>query len=252
MNERLCIRCQHPVLLEDGHLSFCSFCGAPQIFLSEDLQAEIARETREYTERTTPAAATPDSPTPSGEARRSAAQQPGQPLPPWTEAVQYALISAAVAMALGLLTLLLPSLDILMVLWAVAAPILTVGFFSARTTSLRPQGPAFAARLGLLTGLLIASVGAVIVTLGLVLARFVSHQTGPLDAQIAAVFEQQRTVLMQRFGAEAQPTISMFALPEFRVGMFLFMAAMGAAFYLFLSTVSAGLAGAVLGRRRSA
>lgn len=248
MNERPCIRCQHPVLLEDGHLVYCSHCGAPQIFLSEELQADIARETEDFHQRTA-SQTTPDNavaPAPSTAWRRSGIRQS------WPRAVRYALVSAAVALVLGLLSLLLPPLSALAFLWAMAAPVLTVGFFIARSTTGPPLTTAFAARLGLLTGLLVAFAAAATSSLSLILARFVQHDTAAFDAQLSAIFAQQRTTLLERMGTAAQPTLDLLTIPEFRVGFLLCMIVVSACIYLVLSTLTAGLAGIVLSRRRPA
>lgn len=245
VNERPCIRCHSPVLLEEGHLVYCSHCGAPQIFLSEELQAEIAQETENYHQRLAPAA--PGADAASNTAwRRSGLRQS------WPRAVRYALVSAAAALLLGLLSLLLPAVGVLSLFWAVAAPILTVGFFFARSTTGPPATTGFAARLGLLTGLLVALAAATVSALSLVLARFVQHSTAAFDAQIAALFAQQRTLLLQRMGSAAQPTLDLLAIPEFRVGLLLCMVAFSALLYLLMSTLAATLTGLVLSRRRPA
>lgn len=251
MNERLCIRCQHPVLLEDGHLVFCSHCGAPQIFLSEEVQQQIADGARAYQERL---ASPPETPSPQGPvpARRAGLLEvrPGET--PWSAGVRYALLSAAVVLALGILSLAVPPVGLLMLLWVMSAPILTVAFFQARSGPGVSQGSGFAARLGLLTGLLVIGCCAVIFTLSLVLTRFVFHDAALLDAQLAANFAQQRAALLARLGSEVQPTLDMFAVPEFRVGLLLTVTATSAAFYLFLSTLAGGITGMLVrGRRNS-
>ena len=248
MNERPCIRCQHLVLLEGGHLVYCSHCGAPQIFLSEELQAEIADQAREYHERNLPRVAGPETEAPSTARRWSlrGSQEDGQP---WSRAVQFALLSAAITLGLGVLTLLFAPAVLLLLLWVVSAPMLTVTLYNARAAVDGSATSGFAARLGLLTGLLVAFSCAAVITVQLVFTRFVFHGAGLLDAQLAATFAQQRVLLLQRMGAAAQPTIDMFAIPEFRVGLLLSMFSSIAMFYLFLSTVAAGLAGAVLRRR---
>lgn len=247
MNERPCIRCQHPVLLEDGHLVYCSNCGAPQIFLSEELQAEVAQHTEDYNQRSVPQpppALAADAP--------SRAWRPARNRQPWPRAVQYASLSAGIALALGLLSLLFPPISVLMLFWAVAAPVLTVAFFIARSVAGPPTSSGFAAKLGLLTSMLVAFAGAAVSSLSLVVARFVQHDTAAFDAQLAAVFAQQRTVLLQRMGTAAQPTLDMLNIPEFRVGILLFMIATSACLYLAMSTLAAGLTGIVLRRRRPA
>ncbi|MBE7159398.1 MAG: hypothetical protein INR62_13370, partial [Rhodospirillales bacterium] len=72
-----------------------------------------------------------------------------------------------------------------------------------------------------------------------------------LDAQLAASFAQQRTVLQQRLGASIQPTLDMFNMPEYRVGLLLTAGAMSTGVYVVVSTLAGGLAGLVLRRRRA-
>lgn len=254
MTEHPCIRCHLPVFLEDGHLVYCSHCGAPQIFLSEDLQSEIEEGLRAYNERSAPAPASTETPE-SGETARPQRWSPlgrrGTPgQQPWPLAVQYALLSAGVALALGLASLLLPPVGLLTILWVVAAPILTVGLFHARSTN-PPQESFFAARLGLLTGLLVAFCCALVFTLSLVLTRFVFHDAALLDSQLAASFAQQRAVVLARLGASVQPTVDMFAIPEYRVGLLLSVIGTSAVIYLFLSMLAGGVAGLLLRRKSS-
>ncbi len=162
-----------------------------------------------------------------------------------------ALLSAGVALGLGLLSLLIPLLGFLTVLWVLAAPILTVALFNARVRAETHPGSGFTARLGLLTGLLVALCCAAVFTLSLVLTRFVFHDAAMLDAQLAASFAQQRTLVLARLGAGVQPTLDLFAVPEYRVGLLLSVTATSAALYLMLSTLAGGLAGFVLRPRRS-
>ncbi len=249
VNERPCIRCQHPVLLEDGHLVYCSYCGAPQIFLSEELQAEISEEARAFQERNAPQAAGAGAEGAQPAPRRwvsgaSSAQQP------WSRAVQVSLFSAAVTLGLGLLSIVFAPTSFLMFLWVVAAPILTVTLYNARTLGDASATSGFAAKIGLLTGLLVTVACAAVVTLRLVLLRFVFHSPAGIDSYLADTFAQQRVLLTQRMGASAQPTIDMFTIPEFRVGLLLTVVAASTAIYLCLSTVAAGLAG-ILFRRRT-
>ncbi len=240
---------------------YCSHCGAPQIFLSDDLQAELAEGTRAYQERHAPqppeGAQTADDPQPGATARPRrwnsfrTTRAPGQQ-PPWTQAVHYALLSAVVALALGLLSLLVPPAGALMLLWVVSAPVVTVGVFHARATAQAAHATGFGARLGLLTGLLVGVCSAVTFTLSLVLTRFVFHDAAQLDTQLAASFAQQRQVVLARLGPEVQPTLNLFAIPEYRVGLLLSVIATSGVLYLLLSTLAGGVAGLLLRRRPAA
>ncbi len=251
---------------------YCSHCGAPQIFLSEELQAELAETARAYGERT--AAQNPETEADAqgasvpagavarwnpfrrtvaapGQGPRDASFQGAGPQNAWSLGVRYAFLSAGIALALGLFSLLLPPVSLLVLLWVVSAPILTVAFFHGRSGVTSPTDAGFAARLGLLTGLLVTFCCAVVFTLSLVLTRFVFHDATLLDTQLAASFAQQRVLVLQRLGTAAQPTLALFTVPEYRVGLLLSVVATSAMLYLILATVAGGLAGLVLRRRRA-
>jgi hypothetical protein len=243
VNERPCLRCAQPVALENGHLVYCSHCGAPQIFLSEELQERIADESRAYAERG---------------AAGSEVGADGLPGPPrslepaeaWPLAIQYALTSAGIALLFCLVSVFVPSVGILAWLWVISAPILVVGFYNARSRGNLP-GSSFAARLGLLTSLLVVASCVASVALGLVVTRFVVHHAGSIDAQVSQTFDQAAKNAVARFGPAVTPGLTILRVPEFRVGLMLWMTGVGAACYLFVSTVAAGLAGLLLSRRRS-
>ena len=247
MNDRPCIRCHQLVQLEDGHLVYCSHCGAPQIFLSEELQAEIAQTTREYAQKNAPAPAPPpDAPAAPRWARRSNRLSADPARQVWPLGVEYALLAAAVTLAMGFFSILVPPASALMLLWVLGAPVLTVTLFNTRAKTVAPSTSGFAARLGFLTAILVVLSCAITFTLSLVLKRFVFHNAALFDAQIAASFAQQRDLALQRLGATVQPTLDMLAIPEFRVGLMLSGSAVFAAFYLLLSTVAAGVTGLVV------
>lgn len=230
---------------------YCTHCGAPQIFLAEELQQELEDNARSYFEQTTAAEAEPAAA--SGPALRRAATGLLQRRPdesPWTTAMRFALLSGAGALALGLLSLAVPPVGLLLLIWIMSAPMLTVAFFQARTADAGTMSFSFQARLGLLTGMLVAACSAIVFVLSMVLSRYVFHDAGVLDAQLAASFEQQRAVLTARLGAEVQPTMHLLTIPEFRVGMLLTVMATCAVFYLLLSTLTAGITGLLVRRRR--
>ncbi len=255
VSNRLCIRCGQPVTLEDGQLVYCSYCGAPQIFLSEELQEQIRADALPPRTETAPAA--------DIEAAEAADAADGErvPAPPvphrtpvlgesaWPTAVEYALLSGGIALGLDLGAMLFAPLLILAWLWLVSAPILTVGFYGARAP--RPSA-AFAARLGLLTGLLVALGSAVVLTVSLLLTRFAFHGAASFDTQFAAAVAQARDNAVARYGNAAEPMLRLLYVPEFRVGFLLWMAGIATAGYLLLATVGAGVAGLLLGRRRTA
>lgn len=252
MREQPCTRCQNPVLLDEGHLVYCSHCGAPQIFLAEDLQREMEDRAQGYFEQTAAEAVAQEDST--GSQRKPADRfsmlrpRPGETA--WMLAVRCALLSGAVALALGLLSLLLPAAGILLFMWLLSAPMLTVIFYYQRAAAATAAPGDVSARLGLLTGGLLVCACAVIFVVSLVLTRFVFHDAAALDAQLAANVAQQRTVLTARLGADVQPTLNMLAIPEYRVGLLIGVVFSGAMFYLALSTLSAGVTGLLVRRRQ--
>ena len=254
VTERPCLRCQHPLTLEGGHLVYCGFCGAPQIFLSEELQEQTALEVQRYSERATAAQEpAPDSAGIEGMSpaqRRSLRREHRARQGRWPLAVEYALLSSGIALGLDLAGLLFAPLLLLAWLWIFSAPTLTVGFYNTRVRGSQLTA-GFAARLGLLTGLLVSVSCTVAFTLNLLLARFVL-KNGTVDTQIADTVAQIRANAQAQYGAASQPMLHLLGVPEFRVGFLLWMGAVAAGLYLLLSTATAGVAGLLLRRRRPA
>ncbi len=253
VTERPCIRCQHPLTPDGGQLMYCSHCGAPQIFLSEELQEQAAAEVRQWHERATtaePAAEEEAAPGTTGRLRRRLRRERAGREDRWPMAVEYALLSGAIALALNLGAMLFAPLWLIAWLWIVSAPILTVGFYNARKRT-GPLTAGFAARLGLLTGLLVALCCAVVLTVGLVVSRFALHNTG-IDSQIADTLSQIRSTTQAQYGNAAEPMLQLLGIPEFRVGFLLWMSAVTGTIYLLMSTATAGLVGFMLARRRPA
>ncbi len=273
IDERPCSRCQHLVPLERGHLVYCSNCGAPQVFLSEELQGQIALEAKRYAERGAEANGTgPDGFSKEREAengtvtlhaaadttvastnrsrlaalRRGLGAGEGR----WPLAVESALLSSGIALGLSLGGLLFAPLLLLAWLWIVSAPILAVSFYNSRAHRAKVS-PSFAARLGLLTGVLVGVSCAAVLVLSLVLGRYVLHNA-VIDGQIALALAQIRTNAQTQYGSAAGPMLHLLTIPEFRAGFLLWVCAVSGALYLLLSAVSAGLTGILLSRRRPA
>ena len=233
---------------------YCSHCGAPQIFLSEELQEETALEVQRYSERTSapPQPSPEDLPTEglSSAQRRDLRRKQQARDGRWPLAVEYALLSSGVALGLDLVGTLFAPILLLAWFWAVSAPILTVGFYNTRAQTGRVT-PGFAARLGLLTGVLVAVSCALVITLDLVFSRFIAH-SGALDTQIADAVAQVRANAQAQYGAASAPMLHLLGIPEFRVGFMLWMGAVSAGLYVLVSVATAGIAGLLLGRRRAA
>ena len=91
-----------------------------------------------------------------------------------------------------------------------------------------------------------------VLTLSLMLTRFAFHGGPGFDAQFTATLAQAAENATARYGAAAEPTLHLLAVPEFRVGFLLWIAAVLTAGYLLLSALAAALAAVLLGRRRLA
>ena len=254
VTERPCIRCQHPLTIEGGQLCFCGVCGAPQIFLSEELQEQTTLDVQRYSERATAAAEPPpaealDSSDLSAAKRRSLRREHRARQGRWPLAVEYALLSSGIALGLDLAGLVFAPLLLLAWLWIFSAPTLTVGFYNARVRAGKLSA-GFAARLGLLTGLLVSVACAILFAVSLLVMRF-ALKNGVVDTQIAEALAQIRANAQAQYGSAAQPMLHLLGIPEFRVGFLLWMGAVTAGLYLLLSTATAGLAGLLLSRRRA-
>jgi hypothetical protein len=224
------------------------------LFLSEALQEQATADLERYHQQQTPAppgteteAALPAAPpTRFAALRRVAGAGKGR----WPLAVEYALLSSGIALGLDVGGVLFSPLLFLAWLWMVSAPMLTVSFYSARARADRISA-GFAARLGLLTGLLAAVSCAAVFTISLLVARYGLHSAG-IDTQVRDAVAQIRANAVSQYGTAAQPMLTLLGVPEFRVGMLLWMCAVTGTVYLALSAATAGVAGLLLGRRRVA
>src|ERR1700678_4148711 len=134
MSKRLCPRCHTLLLIEDsGALIYCSHCGAPQVLLSQELleQAAVSAEADraanlgpEHIEGV-PAANFAEAGLPSLDT--------GDPTSvDWTEAVRIAGLSGLVALGLDLLSMFIPPVLLLAMIWALIAPIVILGIYCSR------------------------------------------------------------------------------------------------------------------------
>ncbi len=167
----------------------------------------------------------------------------------WPGAIRCAGLAGAVTAALVLVSYVLPPVLLLCWLWAICAPIVVVGLYSARFRQTRIL-PGFAARLGLLCGLtmLLAIIG--LDTVHLCLQRFVFHNAGALDAMVASVFAQEAVMMKDQLGNDAAPALHMLTVPEFRAGLILGGFGVFAGGYLAFSSVAGAFAGFLRSRSR--
>ena len=238
MPQRLCPRCHTTLNQEDsGTLIYCGHCGAPQVRLSEALLADAEKRSQQ---------------------KASSASDPDLPLAAiaplvdptgvdWSVAVRLAGLAGAISLGLSALASFVPPVSLLSMLWALAAPIVLLGMYSARCRQTRIM-PGFGARLGMLGGLAIACAESIVNVVQLFVRRFVLHRAGEIDTQLAAMFSQLRAAQVN------QPTLPFLSgdIPEFRVGLVLSSVAFAIALYLAYCTVGGAFGGFLRARSKSA
>jgi hypothetical protein len=231
---RFCHRCQSELPPhDDGTLIFCTHCGAPQVLLSEDLQTQVE----------TLAKAAED-----GAAAGPVMQSPRTLM--WAGAFRCVGLAGIVAAALMLISLLVPPIVVLTLLWAIISPVVVIGLFQSRFP-LTPISTGFGARLGLLTGLSVGVVLSIGQTAELLVRRFATHGRGmnEFDTMWNGLFTQLQANWTAQLGAAATPYIHMLEVPEFRAGLIL--ASMGFSIVMLLAITTAGGAFAGFVRSRS-
>ena len=208
----------------EGSLIFCYNCGAPQITISEELLAE-AQKQRAVLD--------------AGLAGGVLGSQPDAVV--WPVAIRYAALAGAVAAALTLVSFALPPVELLTWFWAIGAPVVVLGVYNSkiRPTQLRAG---FGARLGLLCGLAIFFAMSAIGACGLVVARFVFHSAARVDNYLAAIFAQLRTAVQQQGGPAQAPVLAWLNIPEYRIGLLLWMVTFLLILYLALSALGGAFA----------
>jgi hypothetical protein len=242
MSQRSCPRCHTLLVNEDpGALLYCSHCGAPQVLLSEELREQAA----ERAETLTPA---PEASAGNfAEAGLTSLDTSDPTAVDWTEAVRIAGLGGLIALGLGLISMAVPPVALLDLLWALIAPIVVLGIYcSRRKHTLIRAG--FGARLGLLTGLTIAWAISTIAALQFIIGRFVLHRGTEIDAALAGMF----TKVQETQAANQQPMPFNLAIPEFRVGLLLSSISFAICLYLAYALISGAFGGLLRSRSRAA
>ena len=205
--------------------SFCPHCGAPQLELAEEQMITLHAE----------AATTGELPPP----------HPGTVA--WRPVLQASLVIAAIAALLWLASLPIPAIGILCWLWIFSGSLLVLESYRRRQPAARIDA-SIGARIGLVFGLSLDAALALAVTLAGLVARFITHGMGPIDAQISASLQAQAAQAALTAPADL---LHFFNTPEFRSGLVLAVLALCAFLLLVLCTLSGALAG-MLAPRRSA
>lgn len=221
-----CHRCGGELPASDGLSPFCPHCGSPQIYL-QDYEQQTA----------------------GAEADTTGAIPPPRPQQvEWKTAIRCAVLVAAVAAGLTLLSERIELISPLSLLWTVSGSIITLGLYQHRRP-LAWMDAGVGARIGVVAGLLlITCLGVTWAILGLV-ARFGLHSLGGFDAQLTQLLHVQ----FEKAAAMTPepPEIKRFWYsPEFRAGMMLTGFGMLAGFLLVLSAVGGALGGFMRMRRK--
>jgi hypothetical protein len=213
-------------------LIFCTQCGAPQVLLSEDLLTQV--ETQGKIEA-------------GGTDAGPVSRDPRSLV--WAGAIRCAALAGAVAAGLMCVSIVLPPVELLALLWAIVSPVVVIGLFQARFP-LAPITTSFGARLGLLTGLSIALVMSVFNTAKLLVARYGIHAMGEIDKQMNANLDQLRTQALAQPGTPVIAWINALNVPEFRAGFLLLGVAVLTAILLAVTTAGGAFAGFARSRTR--
>lgn len=233
MIDRQCHRCGTDLHIEsEGALTYCFHCGAPQIFLSEELQDQAAERLR-LEQQGTP-----------GELGFRASTRPDGVN--WKQIMK---LSLSVSGVLAALSIVLPPLGLLVFAWAPVAPSVVISLYAARARHTRFTAGT-GARVGVICGIFIAASLAILNTVKFDISRFALHRSG-FGVDMNAVVAQVRTQAVAQSGPEAAEILNMFNVPEFRAGYILAVFGLLAVFILLLATGGGALAGALQKRSRA-
>ncbi len=231
---RFCHRCQSELPPhEEGTLFFCSHCGAAQLLLSEELQTQVETLTA------------------AEDASAHAAPQLDLRATIWIGAIRCAALAGAVAAGLSLISTAVPVVVLFAMLWAVISPVVVIGLFQSRFPLL-PITASFGARLGLVTGLMVATAMATVNTATLLVLRYRLHAMSDTDQAMTANIAQMRAQIAAQPDARLVSLFnSISSTPEFRAGLLLVSLAMLTAILLALTTAGGAFAGFIRSRARA-
>jgi predicted RNA-binding Zn-ribbon protein involved in translation (DUF1610 family) len=245
MSERSCPRCHTPLTHEDsGVLFYCGHCGAPQVLLSQELREQAAEAA------VAQIAGQTGVPGNFAEAGLTSLDTADPTAVDWSEAVRVAGLGGLIALGLGLISMAAPPVVLLELLWALIAPIVLLGIYCARRKQTRIRA-GFGARLGLVSGLMIALCIFAVDALRLIFDRFVFHRGADVDAAMVSGFAKIQEAQAAQPG---QPPLLFLnsAVPEFRVGLILFGFGISLCFYLAYAVIGGAFSGLLRSRSRTA
>lgn len=219
--QAFCHRCEGELASGEDASSFCPHCGAPQIYLSEGMEADGG-----------------------GSENSTGVTPPPHPQQiDWKTAVLCALLVALIAGALSVASTRLPAFSFVSWLWTVSASVVALNIYQRR----RPQAhmdAAVGARIGVLVGLtLITSIGISMAIAGLV-ARFGLHNMGVFDTELRSQIDKAASA-----NPQSADIMRYIYSPEFKAGIMLAGFSMLAGLVVFMSTVGGAIGGLLRTRR---
>jgi hypothetical protein len=221
-----CHRCGGELLAGDGTSSFCPHCGSPQIYLQD------------YEEQTG-----------APEAETTGALPPPNPRQvDWKTAIRCALLVAAVAAALSLVSARVQAVSLLSWLWTVSGSLITLALYQRRRP-LAWMDAGVGARIGVLAGLALVMCLAVAGAVGGLVARYGLHSMAGFDADLTQMMHAQ---IEKASAASPEPAevIRFLYSPEVRAGMMLAGFGMMSGVLLLLSTLGGAVGGMLRMRRK--
>jgi hypothetical protein len=226
-----CHRCGGDLPAGDGVTPFCPHCGSPQIYLQEYEQQTGAPE-----------------------ADTTGAVPPPRPRQvEWKTAIRCALLVAAIAAVLGVVSSRVEAVSPLTWLWTISGSLITLALYQRR----RPQAwmdAGVGARIGVLVGLALMVCFGAATAIGGVVARYGMHSMAAFDVQLAQQVQQLHAQIEKNSAGNPElPSVLRFIhTPEFRAGLMLTGFAIVSGFLLVLSTVGGAVGGLLRTRRKVA
>lgn len=222
-----CHRCGGELVASDGASSFCPHCGCPQIYLQDYEEQTGASE---------------------GETTTGAVPPPNPRQVDWKAAMLCALLVAAVAAVLSLLSARVQAISLLSWLWTISGSLITLALYQRRRP-LAWMDAGVGARIGVVVGLSLVMCLAVAGAVGGLVARYVLHSMAGFDADLTQMIHAQ----IEKAAATAPqpPEVLRFLYsPEVRAGMMLAGFGMMSAVLLLLSTLGGAVGGLLRMRRK--
>ena len=240
VEQRPCHRCG---TLIDVSCPFCPQCGSPQLSVPQyDMPEQEAAG--------------------AGGANYSGAAVAASGAPPLhalaADGVQWKLAVWAcfiVALAAGLLcavALIVPALYSVAFFWTLSGSVIALAVYQRRAPMARLDGGT-GARIGLLTGILMASALAFAGSIFMALLRYVWHKGADFDAQISDAIHQgmARAAENSPDPQLVQSSLKSLLSPEGRAGYTLAMGAFLAVLLVVFSTISGAVGAKLMPRRRA-